>query len=367
MAANSAPVPFSGVRIVGTGLLGTSIGLFLREMGVSVWLADQSSSALSLAEDYGAGRAETPNANDVDLVVVATPPDVTAGVIAAELTAFPKALVIDVASVKGAILSQLQASGADMARYLGTHPMAGREKGGPTSARVDLFTGRPWVVCAREEIDSEAMERISRLVSALGASEVRMTTEEHDRAVAVVSHLPQVVSSAVAAELNRAHETDLNLAGQGVRDVTRIAGSDSALWQQILSHNAGEVASLVRSVGEHLTRTADALDNLGATGSKTRIAELLESGVSGVARLPGKHGRSARFASVTVIIDDKPGQLAALLTEVGEIGVNLEDMTLEHSPGAAVGFVELFVEPSSASTLADDLDGRGWRIAGERS
>ena len=174
-------------------------------------------------------------------------------------------------------------------------------------------------------------------------------------------------SSAVAAQLIGAEDSDLSLAGQGVRDVTRIAASDSSLWQQILSHNSQQVASLVRAVSESLSRTADALENLEASGSKRHVAELLDAGSSGVARLPGKHGRSARFASVTVVIDDTPGQLASLLTEVGEIGVNLEDMRLEHSPGAAVGFVELFVDPSSAKSLTDDLDQRGWRIAGERA
>jgi prephenate dehydrogenase len=367
MASTSPTLPFRGVFIVGTGLLGTSIGLALRELGVSVWLDDLSSSALALATDYGAGVAGTPDSDEVDLVVVATPPDVTASVVSAQLTAFPESLVIDVASVKGSILKQLRSAGADLSRYVGTHPMAGREKGGPTSARVDLFTGRPWVICSHEESDAPQLGVISALVSALGGGEVRLSPDEHDRAVAVVSHLPQVVSSAVAAELNGSHETDLNLAGQGLRDVTRIAGSDSALWQQILSHNASEVASLVRHTSERLTRVADALDDLSASGAKRAVAELLDAGASGAARIPGKHGRSARFASLTIVIDDKPGQLAALLTEIGEVEVNLEDMTLEHSPGASVGFVELFVEPSALEKLGSELDRRGWRIAGERS
>jgi prephenate dehydrogenase len=367
MASTSPTLPFRGVFIVGTGLLGTSIGLALSELGVTVWLDDLSSSALALATDYGAGVPEKPVANEVDLVVVATPPDVTASVISGQLDAYPEALVIDVASVKGSILSQLRAAGADLSRYVGTHPMAGREKGGPTSARADLFVGRPWVICPHDDNDPNGLGPVSALVSALGGTEVRLSPAEHDRAVAIVSHLPQVVSSAVAAELSASHETDLNLAGQGLRDVTRIAGSDSALWQQILSHNASEVASLVRHTSDRLSRVADALEDLNASGAKRTLAELLDAGASGVARIPGKHGRSARFASLTIVIDDKPGQLAALLTEIGDVGVNLEDMTLEHSPGASVGFVELFVETSALEKLGSELDERGWRIAGERS
>lgn len=363
----SSATSISGVYIIGTGLLGTSLGLCLRSHGVDVWLSDLSSSASALAADYGAGEVSTPRAEDVDVVVVATPPDVTASVVAQALKDFPEALVIDVASVKGSIQGDLEAEGVDVSRYIGTHPMAGREKGGPTAARADLFAARPWVVCASRSVSKDSLASIHGLVEMCGATIHGMSAEDHDRIVAMVSHVPQVVSSVMAGALNGANPQDLDLAGQGVRDVTRIAGSDPALWIQILQHNAAPVSALLADVAAKLSAAATALSDTSVAGAKRELAELLDAGVKGVSKIPGKHGLSKQFATLNVIIDDKPGQLAAVLNDVGEIGVNLEDMRLEHSPGAAVGFVELSVQPERVHELSDALEGRGWRIAGERS
>lgn len=355
---------FSGpVRIVGTGLLGTSIGLVLRRLGVDVSLVDASPTAVALAVEYGAGVKAT-DADAPALVVVAVPPDVAAAVIAEQLTQFPGAVVTDVTSVKGSIVSELENLGVDASRYVGSHPMAGRERGGATAARVDLFTGRSWVVCARDENPSSAVEEVVDLALACGATVVEMSVDDHDAAVALVSHVPQVVSSVVAGTLTHAHADFVGIAGGGLRDVTRIAASDPTMWIQILSANSARVAPLVRSIGEHLTSIADSLESESPTAT---LAETLASGNSGVSRLPGKHGNSARFAQVLVIIDDKPGQLARLLTDIGELGVNMEDLRLEHSPGAEIGFAEVSVIPDAEDELVAALEARGWRIAGEAS
>ncbi len=358
---------FSGVFIIGTGLLGTSLGLCLRGNGVPVWLSDLSSSAAALAADYGAGEVATPHPDEVEVVVVATPPDVTASTVAQALTEFPQALVIDVASVKRSVRDDLEGLGADLSRYVGTHPMAGREKGGPTAARADLFVARPWVVCAGDTVSAQSISAVHGLVELCGATIHDMSAEDHDRIVAMVSHVPQVVSSVMAGALNGGDSKDLDLAGQGLRDVTRIAGSDPGLWIQILHHNAAPVSALLADVAAQLNAAAVALSDTSVSGAKRELAELLDAGVRGVSKIPGKHGLSKQFATLNVIIDDKPGQLAAVLTDVGEIGVNLEDMRLEHSPGAAVGFVELSIQPERVHELADALEARGWRIAGERA
>jgi prephenate dehydrogenase len=348
--------------VVGTGLLGTSIALALTEQGVSVALEDQSPSAVALAVDYGAGQKYTEDVGEPDLVVVAVPPDVTAQVVREALERFARARVIDVASVKADIIAEVGPSD----RFLGTHPMAGRERGGAMAARVDLFTGRPWVITPTESTPADFVDQVRNLVSTLRATVHVMAAKEHDRAVAMISHLPQVIASTMAARLQAADQVALDLAGQGVRDVTRIAGSDVSLWLQILSHNAPFVRKLLREVVEDLQGLSDALDDVEKPGAKRAVADLLARGTEGVSRLPGKHGGSARFASLVVVIDDRPGQLARLLHDVGVLEVNLEDMALEHSPGAQVGFVELSVLPQKVHQLALDLTERGWRIAGER-
>jgi len=352
--------PFSRVRIIGTGLLGTSVALGLREQSVEVDLEDSSPSRLRLAEDYGAGHGADSGTPFPDLVVVATPPDVTASVVRDALARFPDAVVIDVASVKNGIAAEVADSAG---RFIPTHPMAGRERGGPTAARVDLFTGRPWVICADA---GAAGAGVQALVESLGAVVVTMSLEEHDRAVALLSHAPQAISSAVAAELGDAEVSWLNLAGQGVRDVTRIAASDPDLWAQIFEGNSTFVADRIDSVASRLGALATALRDVDNPGARTAVHEALRAGQAGVAALPGKHGSSERFASHIVVIDDRPGQLASLLTDVGELGVNLEDMSLEHSPGAPVGFVELSVSHDSADLLREGLEAKGWRISGDR-
>lgn len=351
------------VRIVGVGLLGTSIGLGLTARGIEVILADASPTNLSISIDYGAGRAAVPG-DAPQLIVVCVPPDVTADVVARELEAFPGAIVTDVASVKLAPLTDLVARGADVSRYIGSHPLAGRERGGPLAGRADLFIGRPWVVAAHDAISYQQSGAIDDLILDLGAILVEMTPEEHDRSVALVSHVPQVVSTLMARRLTDAASSSLNLAGQGLRDVTRVAASDPELWVQILGANAKPVRDILLAYRDDLDRFIDALADPAARGARRKVAEELAGGNAGVSRLPGKHGQDRRFASMIVMVDDRPGQIAHLLAEIGELGVNVEDLRLEHSPGAQLGLAEISVLPEAVSRLTEELAARGWRIAG---
>lgn len=350
------------VRIVGTGLLGTSIGLALRALDVDVVLANRSPAALNLAIDYGAGRAAA--ADDAPgLVIVAVSPDSTADLVAAELEAHPGALVTDVASVKAGILADLTARGAAVGRYLGSHPMAGRERGGAVSARADIFLGRPWVI-APHALSTPEQERIlENLALDLGSTPIRLSPEEHDRAVALVSHVPQVISSLLAARLLGGSTAVPALAGQGLRDTTRIAASDPELWIQILGANAGSVGEVLAAFRDELDGVIDALAAPTSPGAPTRLAGMLTRGNQGVARIPGKHGSDARYATLVVQVADEPGRLARLLTEIGEEGVNMEDLRLEHSPGAQIGFAEIAVVPEAAERLAAALEARGWQLA----
>ena len=352
------------VKIVGAGLLGTSIGLALRQSGADVVLADQSKASVALAVDYGAGRAATAT-DEPALIIVCVPPDQVAEIVERELAASPRAIVTDVASVKGEILESLRAAGVPLQNYVGSHPMAGRERGGAISGRADLFFTMPWVLAIHEGANPAAVAAVEALALDLGATPIRTTPEAHDRAVALVSHVPQLVSSLLAGRLVGAEAADLALAGQGLRDTTRIAASDPKLWLQIFAANSGEVASILKKLSRDLAEAVSALDNLNSPGSLAKLGELMAAGNAGVAAIPGKHGsRHASYSQLIVLIDDKPGELARLLTEIGEIGINLEDLKLEHSPGAQIGLVELYVLPKVEVALAEALVARGWRLAG---
>ena len=350
------------VRVVGAGLLGTSIGLALSKQGVDVIITDVSPAAASLAIDYGAGRA--PQANDEPaLVVVCVPPDITATLVQAELVAYPSATVTDVASVKSSVLTELKSQDVDLSRYVGSHPMAGRERGGAISGRADLFIGRTWVISPNDQSSRASVNAVEDLAHSVGAATVTVPVDEHDRAVALVSHLPQLVASLTAAQLVDADAADIQLAGQGIRDTIRIAASDPKLWVQILSANSADVVNLLKGLARDLDSVIAALENISAPGSLATISKALDRGNLGVSRLPGKHGTKATvYSVVTVMIDDEPGELARLLTEVGEVGVNLEEIKLEHSPSSAVGLVELSVVPAIESHLVAELSNRGWRL-----
>jgi prephenate dehydrogenase len=351
------------VRIVGAGLLGSSIGLALTARGVDVILADTSRTSLALAVEYGAGRKAA--AGDAPtLVVVAVPPDHTAGVVATELESFPGALVTDVASVKSLVLDELGRAGSDVSRYVGSHPLAGRERGGAISARADLFLGRPWVITPHASTTGAQVHAIEDLVLELGAVPVSMSVAEHDSSVALISHVPQVVASLLARRLEPAADAAVALAGQGLRDTTRVASSDPELWVQILGANAPAVTEVLRAYRDDLDRVIAALTDPDATGARRTIAETIAGGNAGVARIPGKHGQAKHFGQLVVMVDDRPGELARLLTEIGELGVNMEDLRLEHSPGAQIGLAEISVLPEVEQRLADELAARGWKIAG---
>jgi prephenate dehydrogenase len=351
------------VRVVGAGLLGASVGLGLRARGVDVIVHDSSPANLNLAIDYGAGRAAKDTDNPT-LIVVAVPPDVTAAVIAAELAAYPDALVTDVASVKVAPLAELRAAGAEVSRYIGSHPLAGRDRGGAISARADLFIGRPWVITPHDSIPAGEVGVIEDLVLDLGAVPVTMTAEQHDSSVAIVSHVPQVIASLLAARLLGAPESAMSLSGQGLRDTTRIASSDPELWVQILGANSQDIVGILQAYRDDLDGFISALEHPHAPGARRAIAEALSAGNTGVARIPGKHGQDRRFGQLVVMVDDKPGELARLLTEIGAAGVNMEDLRLEHSPGAQIGLAEISVLTEVEERLAAELEAGGWKIAG---
>ena len=317
---------------------------------------------LRLAVDYGAGR-KAANDDDPSLIVVAVPPDVTADVIERELARFPHAVVTDVASVKLEPLRTLRERGVDLTHYIGSHPLAGRERGGAIAARADIFVGRPWVVCRDEETSAADLALVEGLALDLGATPLEMSPEDHDRAVALVSHVPQLVASLLAGRFVDAPDGSLRLAGQGVRDTTRIAASAPELWVQILGANAEPVVDVLDALAADLSAVADALREPDARGARRAVADTIRRGNDGVERLPGKHGQNRRFEQVVVMVDDTPGQLGRLFGELGELEVNVEDLRLEHSPGAQFGLAEISVVPGAVRRAVEGLEARGWKIA----
>ncbi len=350
------------VLVVGAGLLGTSVGLALRARGLEVLLRDVNDEHLRTASGLGAGTPTNGAPVAPELVVVAVPPDHLAEAIAEALTT-THAVVTDVGSVKGQPLARVaDLVPADaLTRYVGSHPMAGSERSGPLAASSLLFDGRPWAVAPHASSDPGATALVTALAEACGATAFAFTPDEHDAAVARTSHVPHVMAALVAGALADAPAEHLSLSGQGVRDVTRIAAGDPALWQQILTANATALGGLLREVRDRLDGVLDALD----AGSREALGDVLGKGVAGTAAIPGKHGGpTLPVEGVFVGVPDHPGELARLFADCGDIGVNIEDVRIDHDPGRPVGLTELTVAEDAADRLRTALEERGWSVHG---
>jgi prephenate dehydrogenase len=239
--------------------------------------------------------------------------------------------------------------------------MAGREVGGAESARADLFQGRPWIIDA-QGVDADVVASGVELIELLGAHQIDLDSASHDKAVALVSHLPQLVASLLAKQLSGAEEGWLDLAGAGLRDTTRIAGSDSKLWREIITANSKALSPLLKSLQSDLTALIASLDDEAA------VSDFIEAGQKGRARIPGKHGGKAReYTYLPIVIEDKPGQLAALFDECADASVNVEDLMIEHSPGQFTGLITLALSKADAGTLTEHLKSNGWSVHSPRS
>lgn len=353
------------VEVVGGGLIGTSIALKTAQNGQMVRVRDNNSAHTRVANEL-LGRAKASEEAPVDLVVAATPVDTLSEVIVDALCRNPNSIVIDIGSIKSKVVVEVwnllkKMSREDlMVRYLPTHPMAGREVAGPESARADLFEGRAWAITPHQRSNSVTVATVRGWLESLGAVVYELTPEEHDRQVAMSSHLPQMLSSALAGVL----QEPLDLSGQGLRDMTRLANSDVDMWAPILESNQEALIPLLDQVIKSINDLKD------KNFSRDAVSSFMALGVAGAAKIPGKHGGSPRnYGSLSVVIPDEAGQLAALFNHCAEAKINIEDLRIEHSPGQETGLINLYVNPDDLSTLQGYLSTLGWHctITSKRS
>mgnify|MGYP006191361951 FL=1 len=343
----------SSVRIVGAGLIGTSIGLALAAKNIAVDMIDVDSRNQALAQDLTGGVSIA----EPELIILATPLRALSQVINEQYELNPKSTFMDVCSVKVEPLQKVQSSKLPLKQFVGTHPMAGREVGGAESARADLFLSRSWIITPDAQSDSEAVAKVKWLIDLLGATCVELDAASHDAAVARVSHLPQITATLLAGSLHGVATEWLDLAGAGLRDTTRIAASDENLWKEIISSNSQEIKTLLTNLHNELGAMIDAVND------EERIAVIMRKGRDGRNLIPGKHGGKAReYTYVPIVIDDKPGQLGAIFNECAAMSVNVEDLVIEHSPGQLNALITLALSADDAVKLSNHLSLIGWNV-----
>ena len=348
----------SSVKIVGSGLIGTSIGLALSARGIKVAMSDVDQAAAFLAQSLVYADANFESTHAFDVVVLAVPPSEFKKALSEEIKLNALSTFVDILSIKTKPLLEVQSFAEILPRYVGTHPMAGREVSGPHSARGDLFDGRTWILTSGELTSRQSLDRATELIALCGGVLVKLTPQEHDQAMALISHTPQILASLLASQLVDSNPQWLGLIGQGFKDVTRIADSDPFLWREIISENAENILPVLRSFRQKLEDIETTLSNSSAAQS------MIESGNAGRKLIPGKHGSTARtYIYLHIVIDDKAGQLAAIFNDCAKADVNIEDVSIEHTPGQNTGLVTLSIlDLGRAQILERFLGSAGWKV-----
>ncbi|MEU9035662.1 prephenate dehydrogenase [Streptomyces sp. NPDC048352] len=362
------------VTVIGTGLIGTSIGLALTQHGVRVHLQDVHAESVRIAEARGAGTALAPERR-TDLAVIAVPPHSVNATLADAQRRRIARHYTDVASVKASLPAAGAGSGWDASRFVGGHPIAGREHPGPGAARSDLFQAKPWILTPSADTSRATTATARRLIGLCGADAVTMQAEAHDRAIAVTSHLPHLVSSLMARMLRSYDQRALGLSGSGLRDFTRIAAGDPELWTDILGSNATAVLGALESLQHDLEMTRRVLRALAGASEagvsdvpayRELLRRLLEEGRAGQLLIPQKYGAAGRaYDKLQVLLTDREGELARLLADVSELNVNVEDLWIEDSADSPVGLAVLSVDASVTPALSDWLEERDWAVLRE--
>ena len=243
--------------------------------------------------------------------------------------------------------------------FISSHPMAGREVSGAESARADLFLGRAWIGIKSEITAIRAKDYLNQVVSTCGSTIYWLTPEEHDETVAAISHLPQLISTALAYSLDKKDVKSFELAGQGLRDVLRLSGSTPQIWSQLLIAKRDAIDPYLVEMKESINLIQQCLKD----GNTKELEEIFKIGNRVYKNIPGKHGgKNRNYSYLSIVIDDQPGQLAKIFDDCAEVRVNIEDLSIEHSPGQQTGLITLALNENDSEKLSDHLTSTGWNV-----
>ncbi len=342
--------------MVGTGLIGGSIGLALRARGWWVTGRDVDPAVEQRALVLGALDVAGDDP-DAEVTFVATP---LRAVVAEATRALasarrPDAVVSDVAGVKGPVAARLDQPG-----FVGGHPMAGSEQVGIDGADPELFVGATWVLTPVASTDPDAYARLQAVVTSLGAEVLALSPAQHDTLVAMVSHVPHLTAATLMNVADRAaeeHGALLRLAAGGFRDMTRIAAGQASIWPDVCAENAPAIVAALDAL------LADLTTMRARVSSADRAGLLAELEHAALARrsLPARAVVPERLVELRVPVPDRPGVLAEITTLAGDLGVNIHDIELAHSVEGDRGVLVLVVDGDMSERLHDALIGRGHR------
>jgi prephenate dehydrogenase len=339
--------------VVGTGLIGGSIGMALRRLGWHVTGRDRDPERAAQALKLGA-LDRIGDDSEASVTFVATP---VRSIPTEALNALAEGsgLVTDVGGVKAPIVDAV----AD-ARFVGGHPMAGSEQDGVEGATGDLFQGATWVLTPTAATDAAAYAQVQQIVASLGADVVALPPERHDALVAVVSHVPHLTAATLmrlAASRGEEHQVLLRLAAGGFRDMTRIAAGSPGIWPDICRENRDAIAGVL---GELMSALGEMRD-LVVHDDRTGLLDLLNQARAARVNLPVHIGAADDLRELRVPVPDRPGVLADVTTTATELGVNIVDLEIAHSTEGQHGVLILLVGNDAVDVLRQGLADKGYR------
>ena len=352
-AAARATAAAERLAVVGTGLVGASVALAARRTGARCRGFDLDAGTLQSAAALGAVEAATSLVDavaDAELVVVAVPAGAAPDVVREALAAAPDAVVTDVASTKRAL-----AEIAD-ARFVPGHPVAGGAGGGPGRATADLFDGATWFLAPGDAAAPESVAIVERFVGSLGARPVRIEAAAHDRLLALTSHLPHALANLLMLRVAAAavdDEAPLAFAGASLREMTRVAGANAAVWSDIFLENADELGVALDGFRQSL----DVLERALAGGDRGELESSIAEAAAARARMESFAYRTepAQLNRIRVRVPDRPGVLARITQILGAAAINIEDFELRHVSPEYGGVLVILVAGSDNAAKAREL------------
>jgi prephenate dehydrogenase len=341
--------------VVGTGLIGGSIGMRLRQLGWHVTGRDRDPDAAARARKLGALDAVGDDP-DAAITFVATPVHGIAGEARRALAAGP-GLVTDVGGVKASVVDAV-----DDGRFVGGHPMAGSEQEGVDGASPDLFEGATWVLTPTDGTQAAAYAQVRQIVGTLGAEVVTLSPQRHDELVAVVSHVPHLAAASLmrlADERSEEHRALLRLAAGGFRDMTRVASGHPGIWPDICSDNRDAIVRVI----DDLVGALRHMRSLVADDDRKGLLLALEQARAARVNLPASYRTAADLCEVRIPVPDRPGVVADVAILAADLDVNIVDLEIAHSTEGPQGVLVMLIERASAAVFRDALVGRGYRPA----
>lgn len=325
---------FNRVAIIGVGLIGGSLGMALCARGLAGEVVGSGSStenlrlACELSAIHRYTDSITDSVNGADLIIIATPVSVTIKVLK-EIIPYlsPATVVTDVGSTKAAIVrdaAQLLPPGVS---FIGGHPMAGTERAGVREADPYLFENALYILTPTPETPPVAITKVGKLVAGVGAKVIKMEPEQHDQAVAAVSHLPHIIATSLVNTVAQmpGGESILPLAAGGFRDTTRVASSNTTMWRDILLANREQVLNMIRRFQEELNK----YENIVETGEGTEILKKLINARDVRSGLPAKTSRYlSNLYEIVVTVPDQPGAIVAFAAPLANAGINISDIEI---------------------------------------